>query len=433
MGKASKNTCQHTRSLQLDRRRRQNTAPPDAIIEQRLTEIIHPATLNQVAHFSALGLRERTLNLPLMMAFVCSLIWRGLGSVTEAVRLLADEGLLWSTAITVRQQSVSQRLRTLPAALFEGVFTEVLPQLHQRWRQRQRRLPPVLAWAEQRFSGISVADASTLDALVKKLGLLRQKPTTPLAGKIVAILDVLSHQPQHLWYDVDARISEQRFWSRIIDSLAEETLLLIDMGFSNYARFAELTRGKIWLITRAKSDTAFVVDRIIEDSAVVHDRIIRLGRDKHVCAELMRLVEVRYNGTWYRYLTNLLDEERLPAVYVAALYRERWSIEEVFAVVKRLLGLAYFYGGSTNAIALQIWATWTLYAVLVDLADELGATVNLPTDELSLEMLYRALYHYTQAHHRGDADDPIAYLAAHAKRLGIIKQQRKRGRSEFPS
>lgn len=139
MGKASKNTCQHTRSLQLDRRRRQNTAPPDALIEQRLTEIIHPATLNQMAHFSALGLRERTLNLPLMMAFVCSLVWRGLGSVTEAVRLLADEGLLWSTAISVRQQSVSERLRTLPAELFEGVFNEVLPQLQQRWHQRQRR------------------------------------------------------------------------------------------------------------------------------------------------------------------------------------------------------------------------------------------------------------------------------------------------------
>ena len=89
MRKSAKNTCQHTRAIQLDRRRRQPAPPPDAAIEQRFTELIHPATFNQVAHFHGLGLRERTLTLPVMMAFVVSLIWRGLGSVAEAVRLLS--------------------------------------------------------------------------------------------------------------------------------------------------------------------------------------------------------------------------------------------------------------------------------------------------------------------------------------------------------
>src|SRR5499426_197691 len=93
--KPKKSTVRHTRAIQRDRTKRPNAAPPDEQIKARLTEVIHPATLNQVAHFHELGLRERTLNLLVMMAFVLSLIWRQLGSVAEAVRVLNREGLLW--------------------------------------------------------------------------------------------------------------------------------------------------------------------------------------------------------------------------------------------------------------------------------------------------------------------------------------------------
>jgi hypothetical protein len=44
----------------------------------------------------------------------------------------------------------------------------------------------------------------------------------------------------------------------------------------------------------------------------------------------MRLIEVLYKGTWYRYLTNELDPTRLPTEYVVALYWQRWRIEIVF-------------------------------------------------------------------------------------------------------
>src|SRR5207249_6518342 len=40
------------------------------------------------------------------------------------------------------------------------------------------------------------------------------------------------------------------------------------------------------------------------------------------------------------------------------------TIEDAFNVVKRLLGLAYFWTGSENGVTVQLWATWLLYAVL---------------------------------------------------------------------
>lgn len=111
---------------------------------------------------------------------------------------------------------------------------------------------------------------------------------------------------------------------------------------------------------------------------------------------------------------------------VAALYRQRWRIEDAFNLVKRLLGLAYFFAGTQNAIALQLWATWLLYSVLVDLTDAVAEALALRYQALSVEMVYRGLYHFTQAYHRGEATDPVGYLAAHAKELGIIKQKRRR-------
>src|SRR5829696_755720 len=134
-------TVRHTRAIQRDRRIRPAVAPPAPQVEARLAELIHPATLAQVAAFHDRGLRARILTLPVMVAFVLSLIWRQLGSVAEAVRVLTAEGVLWAEPLAVSPQAVSQRLRRFPAALFERVLTDVLPQMHARWQARRRPLP----------------------------------------------------------------------------------------------------------------------------------------------------------------------------------------------------------------------------------------------------------------------------------------------------
>ena len=90
-----------------------------------------------------------------------------------------------------------------------------------------------------------------------------------------------------------------------------------------------------------------------------------------------------------------------------------------------MLGLASFSVGSQNGVLVQVWATWLLYAVLVDLTDAVAAALHQPLQALSLEMVYRGLYQFTQAFHRGQADDPVAYLASKARDLGLVKRPRK--------
>ncbi len=130
-------------------------------------------------------------------------------------------------------------------------------------------------------------------------------------------------------------------------------------------------------------------------------------------------------------LTNETDPTQLPAAVVVALYWQRWRIEEALNVVKRLLGLAYFWDGSINAIQTQLWATWMVYAVLIDLTDAVAEELRQPFRALSVEMIYRGLYHFTQARQRGKTDDVVAYLAAEAKGLGILKRKRHSPKDAF--
>lgn len=425
--KPKKSSVRHTRAIQRDRTKRPTTAPPDSQIEARLTELIHPATLNQVAHFHALGLRERTLNLPVMMAFVLSLIWRQLGSVCEAVRILNREGLLWVDERTVSQQAVEQRLGSMPSELFARVFNEVLPLMAARWQARTRPLPPAFTWAHRHFTAVLALDGSTLDGLLHKCGLLHDRAGPVLAGRMVGLLDVITKLPRALWYEDDQYANDQRFWDRAIAALEPGLLLLFDLGFLNFARFDQLTEAKIWFLTRLEERVVYKVERVLQATAQMHELLVWVGSGPNSrCTHLLRLVEWQHNGTWYRYLTNVVEPQQLPAEYMVALYWQRWRIEDAFNVVKRLLGLAYFWSGSINAVEVQLWATWLLYAVLVDLTDAVAEVLEQPFQQLSMEMVYRGLYHFTQAYHRGIAEDPVAYLAANAISLGIIKRKRKK-------
>jgi hypothetical protein len=287
-------------------------------------------------------------------------------------------------------------------------------------------MSPLMRWATAEFAQLSIVDATTLDSLIKKFGLLRQRRHAVLGGKVVAMLDVLTRQPQKIWFDPVSKSSEQSWWDPIIELLRSDALLLIDMGFSSYRRFEQLSSRKIWFITRVMRDASMTTIEVLRQQPGLCDRIVRLGRDKHRIDTLMRIVELELNGTTYRYLTNLCDATRLPAEKLAALYRERWRIEDAFSAVKRLLGLAYFHSGSSNAVELQVWSTWLLYAALVDLRDELGVRLSVASAELSLEMIFRALFHFTQAQQRGETDDPVEYLAQKASVLGILKRKRRK-------
>lgn len=165
------------------------------------------------------------------------------------------------------------------------------------------------------------------------------------------------------------------------------------------------------------------MERAIVQSASVYDYLVWIGKEE--TRQKIRLIEVQYRGKWYRYMTNELDDKKLPTAYVVALYWQRWRIEDTYNIVKRLLGLACFWCGAQNAIKMQVWSTWLLYVVLTDLTDAVAEALFKLFSAISIEMVYRSLYFFTNARQRGETDDIVTFLANKANLLGILKRKHK--------
>jgi hypothetical protein len=382
-------SVRHTRAVARDRSKRPVVAPPDAQVSARRTELIHPLTVGQVAQYPALGLRERVLSLPVMVALVLSMSWRQVGAVCALVRLLHDAGVRWTASRQVSQHALSQRLRVFPAALFARVLPALLPQLQTRWAERQRPLPPEVTWAQAHSAAVPVVDGSTLDALLRKVGLLRHQDPAPVAGRMTGLLERGSRLPCAGWYAPAAQAHDPRGWPRSRGALREGTLLLFDLGYTNFHRCAQLTAAHVTFVTRAKRNRVSSRAQTLQHTGTVHDAVVWIGSGAD--RQQGRLLEVCYRTTWCRYLTNARAPQPLPVRYAVALYWQRWRIEAAFDAVKRLLGLAYFWTGAEHGVAVQVWATWLLYAVLRDLTDAVAARLDQPLAARSLEMVYRRL------------------------------------------
>ena len=400
----------------------------DEAIASQLSALLTPAITSQVNYYRQLGLRGRILNLPLMVAAVLTLLWREVAGVTELTRMLAREGFLWCRPTTVTQQAMSQRFLSFPATLFEGVFKNLLPSLRTAWYQRnQRPLPESIQFALTKFSRIWIVDSSTLEALFCKLKSLENIPKGQLAGKMATVIDLMTRLPIDIWFLENPRASEVKLEENILQLVPTKTLLLLDRGFYHFSFWLKLIERDIHLITRLKKGAAVQVKQVFTKSYDLRDSLVRLGSGTAKTPFItLRLIEVRSGKTWHSYLTSVLEPQVLPPYVVADLYRRRWRIEEAFNTVKRLLGLSYLWTGSLNGIQLQIWGTWIFYALLVDLGDAVADQLSLPIDSISLEMIYRGLYHFYVARQTGKATDPIEYFAAPENRdLGIVKSQRK--------
>lgn len=146
-------SVRHTRAIQKDRSKQPLREPSAAEIETLLEQLVSLIGCSQIASYQAMGLRQRILTLPVMMAFVLSLIWRQMGSVMEAIRELNRCGILWAQPTIVSQQAVSQRQSVFPAELFRNILMELLPKMQARWRERKQPHSQAIGWCSDSCPG----------------------------------------------------------------------------------------------------------------------------------------------------------------------------------------------------------------------------------------------------------------------------------------
>ena len=135
---------------------------------------------------------------------------------------------------------------------------------------------------------------------------------------------------------------------------------VFDLGYYDYAWWAELDRAGCRIVTRFKTNTPLLQARdmpIRPGSGVVSDRIGFLperqatSRRNPMQAAVREVVVTTETGKRLRILTNDLDA---PAQEIADLYKRRWLIELFFRLMKQMLRITRFIGRSENAVRIQI-------------------------------------------------------------------------------
>jgi hypothetical protein len=99
----------------------------DEVVAAQIEALVTPAITAHENYYRRLGLRDRILNLPLMVAALLTLLWRDVAGVRELTRILGREGCLWCPPTQVSQQALSQRFLTFPAELFVLGIQRITP------------------------------------------------------------------------------------------------------------------------------------------------------------------------------------------------------------------------------------------------------------------------------------------------------------------
>jgi putative transposase len=154
-------------------------------------------------------------------------------------------------------------------------------------------------------------------------------------------------------------------WARTLD-LPKGSVVVADMGFTDYTWFNNLHNKGITFVIREKKNAIYRVvkrNRVRREQGITSDQVIELKDHRKLCTIPLRRIGYRDPETnkHYVYITNSMH---LAAKTIADVYKERWQIELFFKWIKQNLKIKSFLGTSKNAVLTQLWVAMCMYLLL---------------------------------------------------------------------
>jgi IS4 transposase len=175
------------------------------------------------------------------------------------------------------------------------------------------------------------------------------------AVKLHLVLDHDGYLPQFAVIS-DGKTSDIQA-ARVL-SYTPGTMLVFDRGYQDFHWWLELSRQKVFFVTRLKDNAEYgIVEQRPVDrrKQILRDEVILLTKTQEAgpVAHLRRIeVWVEDKQETMVFVTNHL---KLAAATIAAIYKDRWQIEQFFKSLKQSLRIKTFVGTSANAVMVQIW------------------------------------------------------------------------------
>jgi len=222
-------------------------------------------------------------------------------------------------------------------------------------------------------------DATTIDLC---LSLFDWAPfrAAKAAVKMHTLLDLRGAIPAFIHIS-DGKMHEVN----VLDFLPIEAgaFYVMDRGYLDLGRLYKMHQGGAFFVTRAKRNLN--ARRIysaakIRDAGVICDQTIAMNGfyASQDYPEHLRRIRFRDPETG-KTLIFLTNNTALPALTIAALYKQRWQVELFFKWIKQHLRIKKFLGTSENAVKTQIWCAVSTYVLIAIIKKELQLNASLYT------------------------------------------------------
>ncbi|WP_395660783.1 IS4 family transposase [Aestuariivirga sp.] len=260
-------------------------------------------------------------------------------------------------------------------------------------------------------------DATTIDLC---LSLFDWAPfrTTRAAVKMHALLDLRGSIPAFIHVS-DGKMHEVN----VLDMLPVEAgaFYVMDRGYLDFARLYSMHQAGAFFVTRTKRgmDARRIYSAPAQrDAGIICDQSIAMNgfyiaKDY---PELLRLIRFKDPETG-KTLVFLTNNTMLPALTIAALYKNRWQVELFFKWIKQHLRIKRFLGTSENAVKTQIWCAVSTYVLIAIVKKELQLEASLYT---LLQILSVSVFEKTPILSAFRPDDQGMAQPANDKQLNLF-------------
>ena len=260
-------------------------------------------------------------------------------------------------------------------------------------------------------------DATTIDLC---LALFDWAPfrSTKAAIKLHTLLDLRGAIPAFIHIS-DGKMHEVN----VLDFLPLEAgaFYVMDRGYLDFARLYKMHQAGAFFVTRAKRgmDARRVYSQPTDRSTgVICDQAIALNgfyAARHYPEHLRRIrFKDPETGKTLVFLTN---NTVLPALTIAALYKNRWKVELFFKWIKQHLRIKKFLGTSENAVKTQIWCAVCTYVLIAIVKKKLQLDASLYT---LLQILSVSVFEKTQLSCSLQPDSDIQEMPLGGNQLNLF-------------
>ena len=337
--------------------------------------------------------RPATVPLPHLYLALLAGVLRHSAHLTTIWRRLSLEAIGTWPPVQVTYEAVRKRLLAAGTAGLEDLFALVCRGL-AHWSQATQ--PSALSLAPFACQVVAL-DETTLDQVRRLTDDLAELPADDphrLPGKLAGLFDLRQQRWVRLQFRADVLAYCNVGILLLLDGLQRGSLILADLGYFSFPWFDYLTGQGYWWVSRLKQGVSYEIEQVLayDDHTGLLDAIVWLGKYRaDRTADRARLVCFTLGGTTYRYVTNVLDAQRLSLHDIAQLYARRWDIELAFKVLKCELGLRLWWGARPELVMIQLWLALILAQLVHALQLHIARQAHVDPFDVSLHVLLELL------------------------------------------